>query len=140
MDVVAHEPSRTRIVVEEFGHRREGILREETTQALRQIMAGNNIPAGTALEQAIMNEKFLQDLELSGHKLLIMTRKYGNQQIREVIRRPYRPPGEKLSRAPGSQPGFRITSGTKGLRARQALRSLKGALRASFSLGIGGSA
>jgi predicted transcriptional regulator len=46
-------------------------LSDETAAKLRRIAETNNVPLATALEQAILNEKFIEEQTESGAKLLI---------------------------------------------------------------------
>jgi sulfur carrier protein ThiS len=46
-------------------------LSDETAAKLRTIADTNRVPLATALEQAILNEKFIEEQTESGAKLLI---------------------------------------------------------------------
>ncbi len=46
-------------------------LSDETAAKLRAIAEMNHVPLATALEQAILNEKFIEDQTESGAKLLV---------------------------------------------------------------------
>jgi len=46
-------------------------LSDETAAKLQKIADTNDVPLATALEQAILNEKFIEEQAESGAKLLI---------------------------------------------------------------------
>ena len=92
MDTAA-ERNKLKMTIEEGDYSAEVECADDVTQALRQIMRVNGCSAEVALMQAVANEKFLQDLEDSGHKLLIMQKKrFGGKQMRYLIRKPALPP------------------------------------------------
>jgi predicted transcriptional regulator len=59
-------------------------LSEETAAKLRKIADTNRVPLATALEQAILNEKFIEEQAESGAKLLIEK----NGSLHELVFRP----------------------------------------------------
>ena len=58
-----------RIEYDEYGISFE--LHKDTVWALTEIAMRDSISYPTAIVQAIANEKFLSDLEMSGHRLLV---------------------------------------------------------------------
>jgi hypothetical protein len=59
-------------------------LSDETATKLRAIADRNHVPLATALEQAILNEKFIEEQTDSGAKLLIEK----NGSLHELVFRP----------------------------------------------------
>jgi hypothetical protein len=59
-------------------------LSDETAAKLQKIADSNGVPLATALEQAILNEKFIEEQTESGAKLLIEK----NGSLHELIFRP----------------------------------------------------
>jgi hypothetical protein len=60
------------------------VLSDETAAKLRTIADKNQVPLATALEQAILNEKFIEEQTESGAKLLVEK----NGSLHEVIFKP----------------------------------------------------
>jgi hypothetical protein len=56
-------------------------LSDETAAKLQKIADTNHVPLATALEQAILNEKFIEEQTESGAKLLIEK----NGSLRELV-------------------------------------------------------
>ena len=56
----------------------------ETAANLQRIAAMNNVPLATALEQAILNEEFIEEQTAAGAKLLIEK----NGSLHELVFRP----------------------------------------------------
>ena len=59
-------------------------LSDETAAKLQKIADTNNVPLATALEQAILNEKFIEEQTESGAKLLIEK----NGSLHELVFKP----------------------------------------------------
>ena len=59
-------------------------LPDETVRDLQAIARRHGVSFGEALQQAITNEKFLEDQQASGAKLLVEK----NGTLREVVREP----------------------------------------------------
>jgi hypothetical protein len=72
-----------KVTIEINGEEQTIELPDETVNALRAIAFRNGISLGSALQQAITNEKFLEEQQESG-KLLIEQ----NGTLRELIRKP----------------------------------------------------
>jgi hypothetical protein len=73
-----------KVTIEINGVSRMVELPDEIARALEAIAERNGISLATALQQAIANEKFLEDQQANGSKLLIET----NRQLRELVREP----------------------------------------------------
>jgi hypothetical protein len=59
-------------------------LPDETAAKLQAIASRNGVPLATALEQAILNEKFIEEQTESGAKLLIEK----NGSLHELVFKP----------------------------------------------------
>jgi hypothetical protein len=73
-----------RVTVEIDGEQHTFELPDETANDLAAIAKRNGLDFATALRQAIANEKFLEDQQANGAKLLVEK----NGTFREVVREP----------------------------------------------------
>lgn len=71
-----------KVTIEINGQQYEVDLPDETAQALQEIAERNGLTMAAALQQAIVNEKFIEDQRAQGGKLLIEN---GNT-LRELVR------------------------------------------------------
>lgn len=87
------ERNKLKMTIREGDYSEEIECADDVVQALRQIMTFSGVSEEVALMQAVANEKFLQDIEDSGHKLLIMQKKrFGGKQMRYLVRKPSEAP------------------------------------------------
>jgi hypothetical protein len=73
-----------KLTIEANGEKQTIELPEETVRDLEAIAARNGLSFGEALQQAIANERFIEDQQASGAKLLVEK----NGTLREVVREP----------------------------------------------------
>jgi hypothetical protein len=73
-----------KLTIEIDGEKHTVELPEATVRDLAAIAARNGLTFGTALQQAIANEKFLEDQQADGAKLLIEK----DDKLRELVREP----------------------------------------------------
>jgi hypothetical protein len=73
-----------KVTIEIDGESQTFELSDETARDLKQIAARNGLTFATALQQAITNERFLEDQQANGTKLLIEK----NGKLRELVRAP----------------------------------------------------
>ena len=73
-----------KLTIEANGEEQTIELPEETVRDLEAIAARNGLSFGEALQQAIANERFIEDQQASGAKLLVEK----NGTLREVVREP----------------------------------------------------
>jgi hypothetical protein len=71
-----------KITIEVEGQQRQFELGEDALRALKAIAARNEVSLEEALVQAIATEKFIEEQERSGAKLLIKK----DDQLRELVR------------------------------------------------------
>jgi hypothetical protein len=77
-----------RIVVQVDGEERVYELSPNAMRALEAIAARNKLGFVEALQQAILNEDFIEEQQLNGAKLLIEK----NDEVRELAREPVNEP------------------------------------------------
>lgn len=70
-----------RVIFEMNGERYEADLPEQTLEALQEIADRKQLSLIAALQQAIVNEKFLEDQQAEGWKLLIEK----GDSVRELV-------------------------------------------------------
>ena len=73
-----------KLMVEIDGREQTIELPDETVRDLAAIAQRNGLDFATALQQAIANEKFLEDQQANGAKLLIEK----GDKLRELVREP----------------------------------------------------
>jgi hypothetical protein len=71
-----------KLIIEFNGEQYEVELPESTFEELQAIAARNGLDFAAALQQAIANEKFLEDQQDAGAKLLIEK----DDKLRELVR------------------------------------------------------
>jgi predicted transcriptional regulator len=73
-----------KVTIEINGQQYQIDLPDETAKELQAIAARNGLTFAGALQQAIANEKFLEDQQAAGGKLLIEK----DDKLRELVREP----------------------------------------------------
>ena len=71
-----------KVTIEINGQQYEVELPDQTAEALQEIASRNGVTLAAALQQAIVNEKFIEDQRALGGKLLIED----GSGLRELVR------------------------------------------------------